>query len=188
MPEQRNNNIVFIVALIAGFLGAIYALIIMPSGDKAASRVRFEPIIPQPPENARVIEGSYLCSEGYDNHVAVSGGSGTIYVNCEAGWQVYNSPYGDPPPLEPCDFSDPKKYSPNFDKLYHPMQDCAMYYKSGLTVEETVYVVQEDHTLWRWDFKYGLSTFILYIGIGIVVGLLIGWVIGILVKGIMEGK
>jgi hypothetical protein len=188
MSGKKKNPIIFLFMLGLGIFGVIFALLIMPSGDVAARRVRFEPVIPQPPESPRVVVGSGICYDGIENNVAVETASGLIYTNCKEGWKVFKSAYGGPAPLEACQFDDPLRYSPDFDTLYFPVEDCGMYYKKGATVKETVYVVQTDHTLWRWDFEYGRANTIFYVTVGLLLGAFMGWIIGLLVKGIVSGE
>jgi hypothetical protein len=187
MPEKKSSNVVLIITLAMGLFGALFGLIIIPDPNVAASRVRFEPVIPQPPERPVAIAGSSFCTRDFAPIVAVTGKSGRIFEYCEGEWRLFEM-IGSPWPYDACEWEDPQVYSPDFGSLYFPVAECSLRYEKGFDIEETVYVILEDHSIWGWNFRYGLTTFILYVGIGVVAGFIIGFVIGILVKGIMAGE
>jgi len=132
-----------------------------------------------PPEAAVKIAGESNCDRLY--RVVVQSASGVRYISCPSGWRQWNSEDGFLGQMLTCRGDPPTAYNPGFKSLPHPVRDCRLNYTTEWAIQEIVYTVLEDGSVWQWNFTYGIGIIITYWIGGLIVGLAVGIMISIYV-------
>jgi len=169
--------IIFIFIIVATSIGGVVlGNLLTPDARRAARGIKWISL-GIPPEGAVKIAGESVCGRSYE--VVVQSASGKYYLYCSSEWRQYQSENGDPFILGTCQGNPPTQYSPGFDKLPYPVKDCGFIFTHEWGINETVYSVLEDGSVWKWDFTYGFNTIFKYWIGGLILGLIVGILISI---------
>jgi hypothetical protein len=165
------------IMIAAGFIGLIIGYNLVPDIQAAASHVPWENL-GTPPAKALKISGYAPCSKS--SGVVVLTQSGKQYQVCSAGqWEdwKYGENYNGMP--VPCQTDHPTQYNPGLSQIPGKTIDCIMTYTIEWVHSESVYTVQDDGSVWRWIFSYGIGTYFAYALVGMITGLAAGVVLAV---------
>lgn len=170
-PIWIKITLTLLILVVSSAGGVWFGSAITPDANSAARRTKWTSL-GKPPEEVVRIAGIYVCE--HSSGVVVQSASGSRYMACPSGWQVWNNPSSEPWYLLACAGNPPTAYSPGFDSLPKPVRDCRLEFSNEWELAEAVYVVLEDGSVWQWKFTYGLGTMIFYWTIGLLSGLVVG--------------
>ncbi|MBN1538189.1 MAG: hypothetical protein JW908_15735 [Anaerolineales bacterium] len=168
--------IAIIIIIIASFGGVILGNIITPDAESAAREKKWVSL-GIPPEAAVKIAGESECGQTYE--VVVQSASGKNYIFCSSEWKPWQNGSGGPWELYACQGDPPAQYSPSVKNLPYPVKDCVLKFTSEWAIDETVYSVLEDGSVWKWHFTYSIGTIISYWFGGLIFGLIVGIMISV---------
>lgn len=175
-PVWKKVVITFFIMIIASIVGIVFGNMIIPDVRSAARGTKWTSL-GKPPEVAVKIAGESVCGQSYE--AVVQSASGKYYINCSTEWRQFQSEYAGPSNLAACQGNPPTQYSPAFEALPHRVKDCGLKFAFEWVVDETVYTILEDGSVWKWSFTYGFGTFFIYWIGGLIFGLIVGILLSI---------
>jgi hypothetical protein len=175
-PIWKKVVITFFILIITGIVGVVLGNLITPDARSVARGEKWTSL-GMPPEASVKVAGESDCDQSYE--VVVQSASGKYYLHCSEEWESYQSEYGAPGNLAACQGNPPTQYSPSFENLPQPVRDCGLKFTNEWAIDETVYTILEDGSVWKWDFTYGFGTIFAYWIGGLIFGLIVGILISI---------
>jgi hypothetical protein len=177
-PVWKKVILTFFIIVIASIMGIVFGNLITPDA-RSVARGKSWTSLGTPPEAAVKIAGESACGQSYE--AVVQSASGKYYLYCSSEWEPFQSENGGPGNLAACQGNPPTQYSPAFEALPFPVRDCGLKFTNEWAIEETVYTVLEDGSVWKWDFTYGFNTILKYWIGGLIFGLIVGILLSIYV-------
>ncbi len=170
-PFWKKVVLTFFIMMIAAIAGIVLGNMIIPDARNAARGEKWTSL-GLPPEAAVKIAGESVCGRSYE--VVVQSASGKYYLYCSSEWEQFKSENGDPGNLATCQGNPPTQYSPAFENFPQPVRDCGLKFTHEWAIDETVYTVLQDGSVWKWSFSYGFNTIFKYWVGGLIFGLIVG--------------
>jgi len=162
-----------LIALLGAILGGVASNAIFKGPVTAGKFSHWRSLGAPPGETPISITGGAYCEKG--DGVEVSTADGDLFQNCEKQWfPSASSPSRGTYSLMECWEGKPTQHNPGFSSLPANVISCGMQFQWEWASDEYVYVVLEDGSVWRWYYPMNLGMVLVYVGGGIMLGLVVG--------------